>query len=240
MASSRKKDKLASNGLLTWLQSKPETICSGDQCFTRTPTSSIPPVPGGYTNPALEQDLQALKIERLSITDIFSAEYYQAMSQAAKYGFLYTFLTATPNDLFNRHFMKRNFNSHQIFYAKQCINALTMLALSSYLGLTDIKSLFLSVGTPAASAGLKYAGYSDNVSTLLPAGILVAAQFATDLTHSAKTLLTLLSGLGGALLGKKTAATGYQMMCDTFSYFKNQGMELSNKEENINHHRLRR
>ncbi len=213
MTTTRKKAQQEDSApMLGLAQNATQNLCSGEVCSVRVRT------PAGYTSPLQGVDMRGLQLEQASLTDIVSPEYYQAMMQAAKFGFLYTFLTATPNDLLNRHFVRQKFDRHQIYYAKQCINALTMLALSSYLGMTDVRSLFLSIGTPAASASLHYSGFSESVSTILPAGLLIATQFATDIAHSGQTLLTLLSGLGGGLLGKKAASSCYRMMNDLFVY----------------------
>lgn len=209
MSISSRKKRDSNLQALGWFKGT-ENICAGDQCIIKQS--------GGYTQPVSTLDLRGVPIEEAALSDIFSVDVFKAMVQAAKFGYLYSFLTALPNDLINRHFIRNHFTPNQIFYARQAISALTMLSLSSALGMTDIRSFFISAGLPAASTGLKYSGYSETVSQLAPVAILAVTQLATDISHWGKTALTLLAGLGGGWLGKQTASTGYRMMNDLFSY----------------------
>jgi len=217
MSASRRKgsdEKNTEQSWLSWLQVKSglsthstTPLCSDGQCMMRAPIRSVSiPAPAGFTLPLL-----SIEVEDQSLVDVLPPDYYESMTLAAKFGFLYTFLKYTPDEFLNQHFMQTNLSDNQIYYAKQSLNALSMLALSAYFGFTDTKSLLLALGTPAASAVLKYAGYSETACQLYPASMLVVTQLVTDIENSTKTLLSLLSGISGGLLGNQAAQLGYKI-----------------------------
>ncbi len=205
-----------------WFGITPKNACVGDTCIIRPPQ---PMQSGGFTSALTGANFQQ-EHESLTLNEIFPAEYLQGMLEAAKINFLFSFLSATPNDFFNRHFIKSKLTANQIFYARQVIHSLTMLSLTSYLGLIDMRSLLISVGAPAASVGLKYSGCSDTVAQIAPAGMMMAAQVASDVQSCTITMLTLLSGLGGGWLGQKTASTGYRLMSNLFHYVTEKPREI--------------
>src|SRR3990167_4193344 len=205
MSRTRRKPKgksLASN-----LVGQPSPTCDGGRCIQPTKASSST----SSTMPLNPQNDALKKHDDSYLASILPRDYYVAMLEAAKYGFLYAYIAATPVEFFNHHFKKRGMTGDQIYYANQAIRATAYLGLSVYLGFLDLKSLMLAIGAPISSAILKYQGSSELIAPLAPAGLAAAYQIAADFSHCGKTALSLMAGIGGTLLGNHLAKKTYSL-----------------------------
>jgi hypothetical protein len=185
---------------------RPGISCDGGQCVrsVNTPTST-----SSTLTLTLQSETVTSPADESYLASILPRDYYDAMLEAAKYGFLYAFVASTPVEFFNQHYKNRQMSPQQIYYANQIIRATAYLGLSVYLGFMDMKSLLIALGAPVTSALLKYHGSSDVVAQLAPAGMAATFQIAADFSHCGKAMLTLMAGLGGTLIGNSAAKRAY-------------------------------
>lgn len=211
------KNKEKKNYFIHWLQSlsgsgvESSHVCNGDVCSIKPPqqTTFGAPSQSSFTYFTNMNEEGIASTEESFLASILPKEYYEAMQQAAKQGFLYAFISSIPEEVFCDYFKQRKLTAEQIQYANQSLRAVTVLALSAYLGLLDTKTICTVIGVPLASFGLKqYAGFNNTFAQLLPVGFIIANEIRNDLSNTPKLLMTLLSGIGAGFIGSQTAKTG--------------------------------
>jgi len=198
--------------------STPQTsfACTEDQCSLRPVQTVTVPTTGQssfsyFTSPG-EDEFDAAGLqdseERSYLSEILPPEYFDAMKQAARLGFLYSFVSSTPIHLLNNYFKSRHMTADQIFYANQAIRAITVLSLSAYLGLLDTKTLCMTIGIPVSVIGLKVAGVNEAVSQILPMAVVVTTELVSDMSNAAKLLASIATGAGAGWVGNRVAQAG--------------------------------
>ena len=226
----KKEENQHSVGFFQWLQNSTNAeawhstpVCSDGQCSIRP--AVVTPLPHssfGYTVTFEEEVLEASTESDGYLASILPPDYYAAMIQSIKSGFFYSFFVSTSAEIFNDYFKARHFTASQTFYANQCVKALTILALSSYLGLLDSKTLLTTIGAPVASIGLKVAGMSATLSQIVPTAVVVTTQVVSNLTDPCKTLMAFLSAVGAGWCGTQIAKGGYELVRSGFFAVKDQ------------------
>ena len=216
-------------------------FCSENQCAIRpqqsAPINSAPQTSFAYF-PMDEKKLNADEQQMVSkqnnvLSVILPPDYYEAMKQAASTGFLYSFISATPAEFFNHYFKERKFTADQIYYANLTIRTITILALSAYLGLLDLKSLCTIIGSPVATILLKTAGAADAISQFLPLGVMISTEILSDLSNVTKTLATISTAAFTGWLGNQAAQLNCNLMRNGFFAMKNQIEELYASNDTI-------
>jgi hypothetical protein len=104
----------------------------------------------------------------------------------------------------NEHYRSRNFSPHQKAFANQCIKALALIGLTQLIGMLDTTTFLYIAGAPIISDRLHHVGINENIAQALPALAAAFLQIVSDIKHIDKTLLTMLAGISGTLLGKMT------------------------------------
>jgi len=159
--------------------------------------------------------------EEAYLSTILPSGYHEAMIQAAKQGFLYSFISSIPVEIFTDYFKQRNLTADQIHMATQVIKSVTILALSAYFGFLDTKTLCLILGAPLSSFVLnKYFGMNATASQLLPTAVIVTTEILKDFSNSAKTLLTFFTAFGSSWVGQRTEQMAYQLTKNSLFYMK--------------------
>lgn len=184
-------------------------LCSEDQCSVRPVQPVAAPASSSFAyikneNDLVDTDTQTSK-ENHYLAEILPPDYFEAMMQAAKQGFLYSFVSSTPIHLLSDYFKSRNMTHGQIFYANLVIRAITVISLSAYLGLLDTKSLCMMIGIPLSVMTLKLSGVNELTSQLLPITAVITTEIVSDLSNAAKFTLTLTTAASFGWLGNRVA-----------------------------------
>lgn len=236
----KQKSNKKQNGFFAWLQntatsssSPPTFTCSETQCTLNpvqpTATPTAPSSSFSYFSSQHEEPVAAEEANYLS--EIFPPDYYEAMKEAAKLGFLYSFISATPIHFLKDYFESRGLTQNQIQLANHAIRMITILSLSAYLGLLDMKSLCLAIGMPISAIALKYAGTNETISQLLPIAAVVSAEVLSDLSNAAKFLTTFIIAAGSGWLGNRAAQIGFNIVSLFSSHQTKDTLDISHRAE---------
>lgn len=132
----------------------------------------------------------------------FPEDYCDAMKEAAKQGFLYSFLCTLTEEFVTEELKKRHYSKDQIYWINQSIRALTLL-----VGGASVARIVIS---PVATFLLiKILGMEESTANNVTMGIAIGVDVVTNPIGTAATLGIFAIGIGSSFFASKLAKEIY-------------------------------
>ncbi|WP_058465571.1 hypothetical protein [Legionella cincinnatiensis] len=229
----QKKEKKSEDGWFYGLfngQTHTETngpYCTPDQCFMNSPqtfssTNLIPPpiFPHTEFNNTISEVVNSIKL-----SELFSPELIQLITDAARQGFLLSALITLANEGVTDYLQGLHYHPDSIYWINQAIRALLLIALGT--------SPIPAIATPIAGYVLNtHLGFSKEMSNHITTGVTLGINLLTTPMSFIEASMSIGTAIGTSLLGSKITKSGYNFVRNTF--FESKKVASIQKEESQN------
>lgn len=187
--------------------------CTPDQCFMSTPqtfssTNLITPQTLHYTemkNSTLINDV----VHSIKLSELFSPELIQLITDAAQQGLLISVLITLANEGITDYLKSLHYHPDHIFWINQAIRSLLLIALGS--------SPAIAIATPIAGYVLNtHCGLSKENSNHITTGLALGINLLTTPMSFIEATVSIGTSVGASLLGSKITKSGYNFVRNTF------------------------
>lgn len=201
--------------------------CTPDQCFINSPqtfssTNLIAPqiFPHTEFNGTLSEVISSIKL-----SELFSPELIQLITDAARQGLLLSVLITLANEGVTDYLQSLHYHPDSIYWINQAIRALLLIALGT--------SPLPAIATPIAGYILTtHLGLSKEISNHITTGATLGINLLTTPMGFVEASMSIGAAIGSSLLGSKMTKSGYDFLRNTF--FENKKVACIQKEESQN------
>ncbi|ARB91812.1 hypothetical protein [Legionella longbeachae] len=202
--------------------------CTPDQCFmhnspqtfssTNLITSQV--FPHTEFNNTISEAINSLKL-----SELFSPELIQLITDAARQGFLLSVLITLTNEGVTDYLQSFHYHPDSIYWINQAVRALLLIALGT--------SPIQAIATPVAGYILnKHLGLSKEISNHITTGVTLGINLLTTPMSFIGTSMSIGTAIGTSLLGSKITKSGYDFFRTTF--FENKKVAPIQNEDSQN------